>query len=156
VVAEVLRRYQADEVLLSLCSRNYWWNVVGGQFMQLRKLFEELSALSLRNADRCAEKIRGIGQRTIGSDFREYTKYSHFMQDNSSKEGEMKDADGMLRELLLWNEKMADSLAVEFKVVEKELDDPVTALFLLELLSQHQNAIWRIKSHLQPTPVQKT
>lgn len=62
VVAEKLGALLADTYTLAFKTHGYHWNVVGPQFHDLHKLFEEQYGELYAAADDIAERIRALGE----------------------------------------------------------------------------------------------
>src|SRR5688572_17609661 len=75
-IAGVLTPLLADEYMLYTKARNYHWNVVGLQFNDLHKFFEEqYNALNII-VDDVAERLRTVGSPALGTlaEFLEHTR----------------------------------------------------------------------------------
>lgn len=77
-IAGILNPLLADEYVLYTKTRNYHWNVVGPQFNDLHRFFEEqYNALNLI-VDDVAERLRTVGSPAVGS-LAEYLQIVRFL-----------------------------------------------------------------------------
>jgi len=60
-VVQILSTFLADEYVLYTKTRNYHWNIVGPQFNDLHKFFEEQYERLNEIVDDVAERIRTLG-----------------------------------------------------------------------------------------------
>jgi starvation-inducible DNA-binding protein len=120
---------------LAVKTQNYHWNVVGKDFYQFHKLFEEQYSNLFEASDQIAERIRFFGD-----------KIPAFNQADSKitpLNYDLKDLE-MIKDLLESHKKLTQIIS--------EVDvqnDPVTDDILTERLEFHQKAIWMLKSILQ-------
>src|SRR3989344_5545011 len=66
-VAKILHKTLANEYVLLIKTKNYHWNVVGPDFSELHKLFDEQYVAISVFVDDVAERARSLGEKTIGT-----------------------------------------------------------------------------------------
>ncbi len=141
-VTELLTEALADTMVLTAKTRKFHWNVTGIHFMQLHLLFDtqynELSAAT----DEIAERIRSLGELTIGS-LKEVLERATLKENNQSKVSATK----MLQELTDDHEAVIRSLRKKIDTIDL-LGDTGTADFLTGLLENHEKTAWFLRSHL--------
>lgn len=95
--ADVLSVLLADEMVLYIKTRKFYWNVSGQSFMELHKLFQDEYVELEEIIDLIAERINKLGTRTIGTmkEFLEITRLS----ETPDKYPNQKD---LIKELMVW------------------------------------------------------
>lgn len=147
-IAEILTPLLADEYVLYTKTRNYHWNVVGPQFNDLHKLFEEqYNALGVI-VDDVAERLRAIGLPAIGT-LAECLEYTRLPE----SPGEYPPASQMLVHLLQDYESIVRQLRNDIEMCEDASRDVGTADFLTGLLEQHEKTAWILRALLAEAPV---
>ena len=142
-VTEVLNVLLADEVLLYLKTRNFHWNVVGPNFMELHEFFEEQYQALDEILDQVAERLRSLGSRAPGS-------MTEFLRDTrlSETNGHVAHATEIIAVLLADHESVIRSIRNDLDTVST-CGDAGTEDFLVGLLEQHEKMAWMLRSHLQ-------
>lgn len=134
----------SDEFVLYAKTRNYHWNVVGSNFMELHKLFEGQYDDLASVMDEVAERVRHLGGLAVGS-FADYLNLTRLTEENQTKVH----AKDMLKNLLSDHEKMATNLRNDIKHFDEDFSDIVTADFLTGVLEKHEKTAWMLRSYLQ-------
>ena len=143
-VSELLNRDLADFYLLIIKTKKYHWGVIGPQFRTLHELWEEqYEALSM-NIDEIAERIRSLGGYPLGTaaGFIEYSTIDEHPQD-------FPDANGMVARLVQDHEQIIRNLREDVDKCSEEYQDRGTADFLTELMEQHEEMAWMLRSFLE-------
>jgi starvation-inducible DNA-binding protein len=142
-VAKALATLLADEVLLYLKTRNFHWNVVGPNFIEMHKFFESQYEELDEILDEVAERIRSIGSRAPGS-------MAEFLRDTrlSESDGKVAHALGIIEILLADHETVIRGIRNDLEIVAKAADAG-TEDFLVGLLEQHEKMAWMLRSHVQ-------
>ena len=122
--------------------RNYHWNVIGQDFMQLHKFFGGLYEMVSGDIDTIAERIRGL-QATPFASLREYIDNSSIKETFSETSPS---SDIMLKNLLVDFVFIVDLLK---KQIKEATDDPGTENMLLNMLEQYEKQTWMIRSFTQ-------
>jgi starvation-inducible DNA-binding protein len=138
-IVTTLSTLLADEVVLSIRTRNYHWNVEGLHFNDLHKVFgaqyEEIDAI----VDEVAERIRQLGHKTPAT-------LGEFLKHTSLKENPLHPgAKEMVSFLLFDHESIVRELRTSIDAVAK-LNDQGTADFLTGLLEQHEKMAWMLRA----------
>ena len=133
----------ANQHVLYLKTRNFHWNLTGHRFHTLHAFFEaQYDALALA-IDKTAERIRMLGASSPGS-------MKEFLALASLKEcsGQLIGGDEAIIALRNDHEAAARELR---KAVDStdEAGDAGTADFLTELLQNHEEAAWMLRSFLE-------
>ena len=142
-IGQMLNLLLADEYVLSVTTRDYHWNVTGPEFHGLHQLFEShFAQLSVR-LEQVAERARaiGVGARGNWADLAAAAR-------GSADPGIGLAAEHMLAELLALHEDLVLQLRKDIPSCER-LGDPGTAVFLTELLRQHEKTAWILRSQLE-------
>ena len=143
-VIEILNTLLADEYVLYTKSRKYHWNVVGLQFSELHRFFEEQYSELNDMVDEIAERVRQLGA---------YPPASLQAFASSSRLQESKEAGGgardMIADLLGDHEALARRLRKDLVMCDEEYGDAGTNDFLTQLLQKHEKAAWMLRSSLE-------
>jgi len=142
-VSQILGVLLADEVVLYLKTRNFHWNVVGANFIEMHKFFEDQYEELDDILDEVAERIRSIGSRAPGS-------MAEFLGATRLKEsdGKVAHAAGIIEVLLADHETVIRGIRHDLAAVAKA-NDAGTEDFLIGLIEQHEKMAWMLRSHLQ-------
>jgi len=139
-VADILNRVLADEYVLYTKTRNYHWNVVGPDFSELHKFFQEQYEALDEIIDEVAERIRAIGHHTVSS-------MQAFLGLTQLKESsERENARQMLENLLVDHEGLIRFLREAVDETGEEHHDAGTSDFLTGLMEQHEKMAWMLRS----------
>ncbi|HEY0526982.1 MAG TPA: DNA starvation/stationary phase protection protein [Stellaceae bacterium] len=141
-IAQALGKLLADSYTLYLKTHSFHWNVVGPDFVQLHKLFEEQYTGLADAVDEIAERIRALGAKAPGS-------YTEFGTLSSIKdEPGAPAAQEMIRQLLADNTAASRSAQAVVAAAEAH-DDVSTADLATQRVTVHEKAAWMLQSLLQ-------
>ncbi|TRX20982.1 Dps family protein [Flavobacterium franklandianum] len=133
----------SDEMILYVKTRKFHWNVAGGSFMELHKLFEsqytELEAI----IDSVAERIGKLGGKTIGT-MNEFTLLSRIVEHPDQYPIQKT----MLTELLSDHESLIAELRKDIDISTDENHDAGTADLLTGIMQQHETIAWILRRYL--------
>ena len=144
-VVGMLNTTLADEYVLYTKTRNFHWNVVGPQFHDLHKFFEEQYGQLNDIVDDVAERARALGGRACGS-------LAEFAGRTRLKEGDPKKrlaARDMVAALLADHEALIRSLRVDLATCAEQHGDAGTNDFLTGLMEQHEKMAWMLRACLE-------
>ena len=147
-VMGILNTLLADEYLLYTKTRNYHWHVVGPQFNDLHKFFEEQYNELNTIVDDVAERVRNLGGTALGT-------LAEFAQQTRLKEepGHYPPARGMLTTLLGDHEAVIRQLRVDVETCADTYQDMGTNDFLTGLMEQHEKMAWMLRAFLEGASV---
>jgi starvation-inducible DNA-binding protein len=142
-VGELLNTLLADEFVLYTKTRRFHWNVVGSDFGELHKFFEDQYEALDDIVDEVAERARALDVTSAGSleEFAELTRLEE-------QAGKNPDAKGMLSALAADHESVIRSLRKDLETAA-ELGDAGTNDFLTGLMERHEKMAWMIRSYLR-------
>jgi starvation-inducible DNA-binding protein len=140
----MLNTLLADEYLLYTKTRNYHWNVVGPQFNDLHKFFEEQYTELNDIVDDVAERARALGGNAIGT-LAEFLKHARLKE----QQGEYPEAREMLAQLQADHEATIRQLRVDLETCADTYHDMGTNDFLTELMQRHETMAWMLRSFLE-------
>ena len=143
-VVEILSQLLADEYLLYTKTRNYHWNVVGPQFNDLPKFFEDQYEALDEIIDDVAERARALGGRAVAT-LAEFMKLARLRE----HPGRQLAAREMLRDLLADHEVLIQTLRRDLDVVMARHGDAGTNDFLTGLMERHEKMAWMLRSFLE-------
>lgn len=143
VTAELVK-ILSDAYVLYTKTRNYHWNVVGSDFSEYHKMFEEQYDAIDADIDDIAERIRALGQKTPAT-LAEFAKNSRL----DENPGDYPDAKTMIKNLLADHESVARSIRESIGIVGDKHHDVGTEDFLTGLLEKHEKTAWMLRSFLE-------
>ncbi|MEZ5964556.1 MAG: DNA starvation/stationary phase protection protein [Planctomycetota bacterium] len=143
-VAELLGRLVADQHVLYQKTRVCHWNLIGGRFDPLHKLFEALYEQLAEAIDATAERIRMLDAVSPGA-MRELLDLARL----SEVPGRLVTGQQALNLLYADHEAVIRTLRDDIRACEEEHDDVGTADLLTGLLRAHEKTAWMLRSHLE-------
>ena len=150
-VIELLNRNLADFYLLIIKTKKYHWDVIGPQFRTLHELWEEQYEKLSMNIDETAERVRSLGGYPLGT-------AAGFMEYSTIKEhpNDLPDANEMVARLVQDHEQIIRNLREDVDKSGEEYHDEGTADFLTELMEQHEEMAWMLRSFLEGERVESS
>lgn len=143
-VVLILNSLLADEYLLYMKTRNYHWNVVGPQFNDLHKFFEEQYSELNDIVDDVAERARALGGNALGT-LGEFLKHTRLTE----HQGECPEARAMLANLLADHVGTIRQLRKDLETCADTYHDMGTNDFLTGLMERHEKMAWMLRSFLE-------
>jgi starvation-inducible DNA-binding protein len=142
-VVKILNTLLSDEYLFYTKMRNYHWNVVGPQFNDLHKFFEEQYNELNEVVDDVAERARSVGSWAFGT-------LQEFAQHTRLKEhpGQYPNAREMIANLLADHESVIRQLRVDLETCAERYHDAGTNDFLTGLMEKHEKMAWMLRAFL--------
>ena len=143
-VVDILNKVLANEFVLSVKTRNYHWNVIGPNFSELHKFFDEQYGQLDDIIDQVAERSRALGEKSIAT-------MTEFMVKTSLKEKpkQYPDALQMVFNLLQDHKVIIRNLRKDLETCASEYDDMGTSNFLTDLLEKHEKMAWMLQAFLE-------
>ncbi|RYD47750.1 MAG: DNA starvation/stationary phase protection protein [Verrucomicrobiaceae bacterium] len=140
---KVLSGILANQHVLYIKTRNFHWNLTGHRFHTLHAFFEEQYEALAAAIDKTAERIRMLGSASPGS-------MKEFLALASLKEcsGALIGGDEAIVGLRDDHEAAARDLRKAVDATD-EAGDAGTADFLTQLLQDHEQAAWMLRSFLE-------
>jgi starvation-inducible DNA-binding protein len=133
----------SDEMTLYIKTRKFHWNVVGGSFMELHKLFETQYTELEKIIDEIAERINKLGSRTIGT-MNEFASLSRILEHPNQYPIQRT----MIAELLIDHETIIFELRKDIDTCSNECHDAGTADLLTGIIQQHESIAWILRRYL--------
>jgi starvation-inducible DNA-binding protein len=146
-VVKILNMLLSDEYLLYTKTRNYHWNVLGPQFNDLHKFFEEQYTDLNVVVDDVAERARSLGGWALGT-LQEFAQHARLKE----VAGQHPNAREMIANLLADHETLVRQLRTDLEAAEKH-HDMGTNDFLTGLMEKHEKMAWMLRSFLQAESV---
>jgi starvation-inducible DNA-binding protein len=143
-VVAMLNTVLADEYVLYTKTRNYQWNVVGLQFNDLHKFFEDQYNALNDIVDTVAERARALGGNAMGT-LSEFLKSTRLQEES----GDYPEARRMLANLLADHEALIRHLRVDLETCAEKYHDVGTNDFLTGLMEQHEKMAWMLRACLE-------
>lgn len=143
-VVGLLSPLLADEYVLYTKTRNYHWNVIGPQFNDLHKFFQEQYEALDDVVDEVAERARTLGGHAVGT-------LAEFVQVTRLKEHPARypDAREMLANLLADHEAIIRTLRRDLETAAEQHHDVGTNDFLTGLMERHEKMAWMLRAFLE-------
>lgn len=141
-ITSMLTNVLSDAMLLYSKTRKFHWNVKGGSFMELHKLFEGQYKKLEEAIDEIAERINKLGMPVIGT-------FKEFLEHTSLKEtpGKYPDKNDMLKELLTDHETVIKALRKAVDDCADKYKDAGTADFLTGIMEEHETIAWTLRRY---------
>jgi len=143
-VVDILNKVLANEFVLSVKTRNYHWNVIGPNFSELHKFFDEQYGQLDDIIDQVAERSRALGEKSIAT-------MTEFMVKTSLKEKpkQYPDALQMVFNLLQDHKVIIRNLRKDLETCASEYNDMGTSNFLTDLMEKHEKMAWMLRAFLE-------
>lgn len=142
-VVEILNTTLSDEFILYTTTRNFHWNVVGPQFSELHRFFDEQYQQLNTIVDEVAERARSLGGRALGT-------LTEFLQHARVKEHhELTESAEMIAALVSDHETLIQALRSDLEICADEYEDQGTSDFLTGLMEQHEKMAWMLRAFLE-------
>ena len=129
-------------------TRNYHWNVVGPQFNDLHKFFEEQYNELNTVVDDVAERARALDGNAIGT-LAEFVEHARLTE----HPGQYPPAREMLANLLADHETVIRQLRVDLETSANTYQDAGANDFLTGLMEQHEKMAWMLRAFLADAAV---
>ena len=142
--SHLLNGLLADEVLLSVKTRNAHWNVEGPDFHEKHLFFEEQYEQLDKIIDDVAERIRSLGHYAPAT-MKEFLQLTHLTEKPSQKN----DGKGFVKELLADHESIIIHLRENVNRFGDELHDAGTSDFITGIMEVHEKMAWMLREHLK-------
>lgn len=142
-VAHSLSKILADEFVLYTKTRNAHWNVVGPDFYNKHKFFEEQYGQLEEIVDQVAERIRTLGHYAPAT-FKQYLELTHLSEDIRGKN----DSQGYIKVLLEDHESILIHLRENIDGYANSLKDLGTSDYITGLMEKHETMAWMLRAHL--------
>lgn len=138
-IIKILSVILANEFVLYVKARNYHWNVVGMNFIELHKFFEKIYEEINKFVDDIAERIRTLGGHPP-STLKEFLDLAKIKE----HPGTYPEAKSMIKNLLDDYEMIIEDIRDGINKA-----DPGTADLLTEVLRSHEKTAWMLRSLLE-------
>ncbi|MFB2979231.1 Dps family protein [Microseira sp. BLCC-F43] len=143
-VIDLLNADLSDAYLLLIKTKKYHWDVVGPQFRSLHQLWEEQYTALTESIDAIAERVRTLGGYPVGT-AEGFLKYASIKEDP----GSLPTANGMVENLVADHEQIIRNMRQHIDQCGEEFHDQGTADFLTELMQQHEEMAWMLRSFIE-------
>jgi starvation-inducible DNA-binding protein len=143
-VVDLLNALLADEYVLYTEARNFHWNVVGPDFRDLHKFFEEQYEGLDDIIDDTAERARALGGNAVAT-LGEFLKAARLKE----KPGQYPGSATMLQRLLEDHEAVIRTLRMDLAACAEKYGDMGTSDFLTGIMEQHEKMAWMARAFLE-------
>lgn len=131
---------------LFLSTHNYHWNVEGGNFIPLHKLFEGQYNELFEAVDEIAERIRALGDYALpfeGADILDVSKMASNALNKETVANER--AIRMVHNLIMLNRAVVEKCQIAKEASRKASDDETENLMVTRV-TVHQKTLWMLDS----------
>jgi len=140
-IAALLNKLLADEYVLYTKTRNAHWNVVGLNFFELHKLFENQYQSLDKMIDDIAERVRSLGHFALGS-LKDFLSVTHMDEENQ----DFSDAKQIIQTLVHDHESIIRIIRNDITPISEKYRDLGTAGFVTGLMEQHEKITWMLRA----------
>jgi len=140
---EALNRLLANTSVLLMQTLHYHWNILGPEFNDYHKMFDDQYNMLFKDLDHVAERVRAVGGMAIGS-MRDMINYSALKEDH----GKLPKPKQMITNLLKQYEKHICDIRESIILLEEETCDFGSKNMLEDLLEQYEKTAWMFRSLL--------
>jgi len=140
-VVDILNITLANEAVLTLKTRRAHWNVRGGDFFDLRMLFDTQYIQLNKISDEIAERVQILGGLAIGS-LEDYLTHTRLEE----QPGVVPD----ILQLLSDHEAAIRFLREDAKRCSEEYEDEGSFDLLVSVMRLHEKMAWMLRSHIEP------
>lgn len=141
-IASALNKLLADEYVLVTKTRYYHWNIVGPNFSELHKFYEEQYEELSETVDEIAERVRALGRFAEG-------RIGAFLEISSLEEqGLVTRQEEQIRNLLHDHEAIIREIRALLPKISDEYHDEGTADFVTGIMEQHEKMAWMLRAYL--------
>lgn len=140
--AQILQRMLANQYVLYTKTRNYHWNVVGPNFLQMHEFYERLYTELEEGFDEVAERIRQLGHFSEGR-LKDFLNITDLLEDEYPK-----DQKEQITNLLNDHETLIRLLRQDVDKLTDEIKDSGTADFVTGMMEKHEQWAWFLRSYL--------
>jgi starvation-inducible DNA-binding protein len=139
-LVSALKSMLAEAYVLYHTIHGFHWNVVGNDFYQYHKFFDEIVDDIYENIDPIAENIRKLGAKTpfIMSELAGLSKIKEVGLDGN-------DPQTLAKQFLDMNNQYIDHIKNVFNIANKDNEQGI-ANFVAERIDQHQKWSWFLKA----------
>ncbi|MCA0929609.1 Dps family protein [Ruegeria profundi] len=138
-IANAVTEVLADSMLLMVKTQGCHWNVVGPLFLPIHELTERQYRDLFEAVDELAERIRALGHIAPIS----FTDM--ISQATLAEEETVKDAHGMIKQLIADNERIVRNLR-ETAALASRHGDGATEDLMNARMVKHEEAVWMLKA----------
>jgi starvation-inducible DNA-binding protein len=144
--ADSLQDVLASTYALYLATHHSHWNVEGGKFVQLHKVFEEQYNELFKSIDFIAERIRALDHYALPFEGDRLAKILNMTSDVLGKESSADQrADRMVHHLITLHRRVIESCQVAKSQSRVAKDDESESL-MTDRITAHQQSIWMLRS----------
>lgn len=141
-ITSLLFKLLSDDFVIYVKARNYHWNVVGKDFLQLHEFFKQIYEDLEDEIDDVAERIRALGRKVPAT-------MKNFLETTDLNETEEFISDKQMLENLLNDYETSIKNIRTFISTASSVGDEGTANFLAELIEKKEKTAWMIRSILE-------
>ena len=141
-VAKILNTLLADEHIVYLKTRNYHWNYIGDNLMEMHLFYESMYTELATIIDETAERVRMIGHYSEAR-LKDFLKVTRLDEPEYTTQ-----QDEQVNNLLFDHETIIKALRKDIEKVDNTYKDAGTTDFLTGVMKQHEKMAWFLRSYI--------
>lgn len=142
-IADLLNTLLADEYVLFTKTRKAHWNIQGQNFMELHKFFEGQYEVLDEIIDEVAERVRALGQLSIGS-LKEFAKVTNLLEDDRDLSSQKHTIETLTHD----HEIIIRTIRTSIVPVSEKCTDLGTTDFVTGVMEQHEKMAWMLRAYI--------
>lgn len=141
ISTKILNSLLADEFVLLTQTLNYHWNLIGPEFNDYHKLFDEQYKQIFEMIDEIAERTRSVGGLALGS-MEAFKKHAGLNEDQGAPPAPKV----MVKNLLAQHEALIIKLRNWVNDTAVENRDMGSSDFLTSIMAKHEKMAWMLRA----------
>ncbi len=142
ISVEQLNVLLSDQYVLMTKVRNYHWNIVSPNFIQIHEYLDKLYSELSDQIDETAERIRVLGEKVEA-------RMINFVENSQlSEEMNLNLSDKEIIENLVKDYKTINLSLYEYTKILWDNNDVVSEGMMIDLIETYEKTIWFLESHL--------
>lgn len=141
-VIEELNKLLADEIVLHLKNKNYYWNIEVENFFEMRQFYKNQAEQLENIIEMTAQHIKILGGQTQTGLY-DYLKITNLLEHPYTSFSR-----DQLKYLLASHETIINNLRRLLGLFSNKTDNIGTVSFVSEILLEHEKMTWTIRSYL--------
>lgn len=141
ISTELLNKLLANTSVLLVQTLHYHWNIVGPEFNDYHKLFDDQYNMLFKDLDLVAERVRAVGGFALGS-MKDMIKHATLKEDV----GTLPKPSVMIKNLLAQYDEHIEDIRDGIVILDEDTLDVGTKKMLEDLLEQYEKVAWMLRS----------
>lgn len=139
---EQLNVLLADQYVLMTKVRNYHWNVVSKNFVQIHEYLDKLYSELSDQIDETAERIRSLGEK-VDATMINFVENSQLAEEMNSELSDQEIIENLVKDY-----KKLNTSLYEYSTIFWDNNDIASEGMAWDLITTYEQTIWFLESHL--------